>query len=331
MLPNLLASAQGAVVRDSTGQTFIDFLSACGALNYGHNHPALKAAALRCLASDGVVAGLDFHTSGKLDFIEQFRDGILRPRGLDYKMQFPGPTGANCVEAALKLARKATGRTAVAAFTNAFHGMSAGALAVTGSRAARAFSTPLLSGVVRIPFEGYRGAGVADLDRFEVMACDPSGGVDPVAAIVVETAQCEGGLNVASVDWLRHLSAIAKRLGALLVVDDIQAGCGRTGTFFSFEKAGIVPDLVCLAKSVSGYGLPMSLLLLKPEHDVWSPGEHNGTFRGNSLAFVTAAAAIDLWKGGEMASLPRNADVLSEWTARLSETIAYDEGSPIGA
>jgi diaminobutyrate-2-oxoglutarate transaminase len=318
-LPNLLTSASGAIVRDDRGNSFIDFLSACGALNYGHNHPKLKAAALEYLGGDGIVASLDFHTSAKLAFVERFRDAVLLPRGLNYKLQFPGPTGANCVEAAIKLARKATGRASIAAFTNAFHGMSAGALALTGSRRARRASTPVLNGVVRIPFEGYRGAGVGDLERLEAMACDPSGGIDPIAGVIVETIQGEGGLNVASADWLRALAAITRRLGALLIIDDIQAGCGRTGSFFSFERAGIVPDVVCLAKSISGYGLPMSLLLLKPEHDVWEPGEHNGTFRGNSLAFATAKAAIDLWESGEMAVVQGNSHILSRWTRRMSE------------
>jgi diaminobutyrate-2-oxoglutarate transaminase len=321
-LPKLLSSASGAVVRDVEGGEYIDFMSACGALNYGHNHPALKTAAIKYLSSDGIIAGLDFHTSAKLEFIETFRDAILRPRNLSYKLQFPGPTGTNCVEAAIKLARKATGRNTVVAFTNAFHGMSLGALAATGSRSARQSSAALLNGVVRLPFEGYCGAGIAELGRLAVMASDPSGGIDPIAAIIVETVQGEGGLNVASCDWLRALSETARQLGALLIVDDIQAGCGRTGTFFSFERAGIVPDIVCLAKSISGLGLPMSLLLIGPEHDVWSPGEHNGTFRGNALAFATATAGLRLWEQGEMAGLEANICNLAVWCGELANEFA---------
>ncbi len=145
---------------------------------------------------------------------------------------------------------------------------------------------------MRLPFEGYRGAGTEELERFAAMVSDPSGGIDPVAAIIVETVQGEGGLNVASDDWLRRLRQIATDLGALLIVDDVQAGCGRTGRFFSFERSGIAPDLVCLSKSISGMGLPMALLLVAPQFDTWLPGEHNGTFRGNSLAFVAAAEAV---------------------------------------
>ncbi|QOZ56065.1 diaminobutyrate--2-oxoglutarate transaminase [Bradyrhizobium sp. CCBAU 53338] len=322
-LPNLLDSATGAIVRDIEGRQFIDFLSACGTLNYGHNHPNLKGAALDYLRRDGIIASLDLHTSAKLHFIERFRDVVLKPRGLSYKLQFPGPTGANCVEAAIKLARKVTGRTSVVAFTNAFHGMSLGALALTGSSAARMTSAGLLNGVVRLPYDAYLGAGVADLTRFEAMATDPSGGVDPIAAIVVEAVQGEGGLNVASSEWLQALAATAKRLGSLLIVDDIQAGCGRTGTFFSFEGASIEPDIVCLAKSISGLGLPMSLLLLKRELDVWSPGEHNGTFRGNSLAFVTASAALGLWENGDMTVSHDNVRMLSKWTKNMAARFVH--------
>jgi diaminobutyrate-2-oxoglutarate transaminase len=273
----------------------------------------LRAAAIDYLMADGISAGLDFHTEAKLRFMRKFEERILAPRELRYRMQFPGPTGTNCVEAAIKLARKATGRTNIVAFTNGFHGMSLGALAATGSHAARSAASGLLSGVTRLPFDGYHGAGIDDLRRFEAMACDRSGGIDPIAAFIVETVQGEGGLNVATDTWLRELGAISRRLGALLIVDDIQAGCGRTGTFFSFERASLKPDLVCLAKSISGYGFPMSLLLIKPGYDVWKPGEHNGTFRGNCLAFVTAAAALDLWTDDFRGGLAARSDIVGGW------------------
>jgi diaminobutyrate-2-oxoglutarate transaminase len=292
--PNLFVSARGARVWDNHGTEFIDFLAGCGSLNYGHNHPIIKAALLNYLALDGIGNALDFHTGAKLGFIESFSEIILAPKKLDYRLQFTGPTGANCVEAALKLARKFTGRDTIAAFTNAFHGMSMGALAATGSRTARDGIEGMLQHVVRLPFEGYVGSGIRDLERFSAMVRDPSGGVAPVAAIIVETVQGEGGLNTASDAWLRKLAEVARDVGALLIIDDIQAGCGRTGDFFSFERAGIVPDVVCLSKSIGG-GLPMSLLLVKPEFDIWHAGEHSGTFRGNSLAFVAATAALSLW------------------------------------
>jgi diaminobutyrate-2-oxoglutarate transaminase len=317
--PNLFVSARGARIWDADGVEFIDFLSGCGSLNYGHNHPALKLAAINYLIRDGVGNALDFHTDAKLAFLMRFKEVILAPRRLPHLLQFTGPTGANCVEAALKLARKFTGRSNVVAFTNAFHGMSTGALAVTGSRLARSASEAVLGNVTRLAFDGYHDAGAAELERFAEMARDPSGGIDPVAAFIVETVQGEGGLNVASTAWLRKLRSIASDLGALLIIDDIQAGCGRTGNFFSFEHAQIMPDLICLSKSLSGFGLPMSVLLVAPNFDCWRPAEHNGTFRGNSLAFVTATAALDFWDNSDFpASIAIRSKVLNAW---IGETV----------
>lgn len=317
-LPNLFVKAKGALIWDADGEEYIDFLAGCGALNYGHNHPDFNSALVDYLSADGIGCALDLHTGAKLDFIRAFREVILAPRHMNYRLQFTGPTGTNAVEAALKLARKHTGRTNVVAFTNAFHGMSLGALAVTGSGRAREGLTGRLDGVVRLPFDAYHGAGRQDLERFAAMVEDPSGGIEPVAAIIVETVQGEGGLNVASTAWLRCLRDIATRIGAILIVDDIQAGCGRTGRFFSFEDADIVPDIVCLAKSISGGGLPMSLLLIDPAIDSWRPGEHNGTFRGNSLAFVTARAALNLWSDAEfLAGLTIRSAMLERWLIEI--------------
>ncbi len=289
----ILTSAQGSVVRDNEGREYLDFLAGAGALNYGHNDPDLKAALLDYITGDGIAHGLDLHTEAKGAFLETFERLVLAPRGLDHRVQFTGPTGTNAVEAALKLARMVTGRTNVIAFTNGFHGVSAGALAATGNSHHRIGPVIPLPGVARLPFDGYQGEHVDTADLLASMLSDPSSGLDAPAAIVLETVQGEGGLNVASPAWLHRIAALAREHGALLIVDDIQAGCGRTGSFFSFEPAGITPDLVVLSKSLSGFGVPLSVLLVRPEWDQWKPGQHNGTFRGNGHAFVTARAALD--------------------------------------
>ncbi|OYW84125.1 MAG: diaminobutyrate--2-oxoglutarate transaminase, partial [Sphingobium sp. 32-64-5] len=236
--------------------------------------------------------GLDLHTDAKAEFLKALEDVILKPRRLDYRAMFTGPTGTNAVEAAIKLARKVTGRELVIAFTNGFHGMTLGALACTGNASKRAGAGVPLGHVAHEPYDGYHGPEVDTADLLERHLADPSSGLDAPAAILVETVQGEGGLNAASPEWLRRIADIAKRHGALLIVDDIQAGCGRTGGFFSFESLGVIPDIVTLAKSLSGMGLPFALTLLRPELDQWRPGEHNGTFRGNNHAFVTATAAL---------------------------------------
>lgn len=312
------ATAAGSVIFDDAGNRYLDFLSACGSLNYGHNHPRMKRAAIDYLEANGVLNTMDLRTSARSRFMARFDEVILKPRGLDYLIQFTGPTGANAVEAAMKLSRKATGRTSIVAFTNGFHGVSLGALAATGNRGAREASRALLNGVVRLPYDGYHGAGPAELDRFAEMANDPSSGVERPAAFIVETVQGEGGLNVASLEWLQRLADIARRLDALLIVDEVQAGCGRTGRFFSFERAGLAPDLICMSKSLSGMGLPMAMLLVRPDRDVWSPAEHNGTFRGNNLAFVTAGIALDLWAEGPLFDgVERRSAELSAWAQRI--------------
>lgn len=291
--PAMFHRASGSWLYDDAGRAYLDFLSGCASLNYGHNHPALKARLVEYIAADGVAHSLDMHSQAKAEFLEAFEARILKPRGQDYRVQFTGPTGANAVEAALKLARKITGRTNVIAFTNGFHGVTLGALSATGNSHHRGAAGLPATGVTHAAFDGYFNGGVDTAAQLEQMLSDPSSGVDRPAAIIVETVQGEGGLNVASPSWLRAIEAIARRHGALLIIDDIQAGCGRTGTFFSFEGSGVKPDIVTMAKSLSGLGLPMALTLMKPEHDIWKPGEHNGTFRGNCHAFITATAALD--------------------------------------
>jgi diaminobutyrate-2-oxoglutarate transaminase len=296
--PAVFATASNAVLTAEDGSQYIDFLAGAGALNYGHNNPDVRDRLVEYLLADGVAQSLDMHTSAKKDFLREFKDVILAPHGYEYRVMFPGPTGTNAVEAALKLARKVTGRRNVVAFTNAFHGMTLASLAATARASKRAAAGVALHDVIRMPFDGYLGEGVDSLAVIEAMLFGPGSGLDLPAAFIVETVQAEGGINVASPQWLSGLAAMARKHDVLLIVDDIQAGCGRTGAFFSFERAGIRPDLVCLSKSISGYGLPMSLVLIRPDLDCWEPGEHNGTFRGNNLAFVAARAVLKHWRDG---------------------------------
>ncbi|PCK78161.1 diaminobutyrate--2-oxoglutarate transaminase [Rhizobium sophoriradicis] len=290
--PVVFKKAAGAILEDENSCEFIDFLSGASALNYGHNDPYILSDALEYLKTNGILHALDMATSVKREFMELFNEIILRPRGLAYKFQFAGPTGANAVEAALKLARKATGRHNIISFTNGYHGLSLGALAVTGNRYFRDAAGLTAAGAVFMPYDGYLGADHDTTEYLDRILDDHSSGVDLPAAVILETIQGEGGINPASKDWLQSLERLCRKKEILLIVDDIQAGCGRTGDFFSFEFANLSPDIVLLSKSLSGCGLPLSLLLLKPELDVWLPGEHSGTFRGNNLALVTASAAL---------------------------------------
>ncbi|MFD5752241.1 diaminobutyrate--2-oxoglutarate transaminase [Streptomyces sp. NPDC127033] len=293
--PTVFNRAQGSRMYDEDGHEYLDFFAGAGSLNYGHNNPVLKRTLLDYLQHDGVTHSLDMSTTAKRAFLEYFQNTVLRPRDLPYKVMFPGPTGTNAVEAALKLARKVKGRESIVSFTNAFHGMSLGSLAVTGNAFKRAGAGIPLVHSTPMPFDNYLDGRTPDFIWFERLLEDQGSGLNQPAAVIVETVQGEGGINVARAEWLHALAQLCRRHDMLLIVDDIQMGCGRTGAFFSFEESGITPDIVTISKSISGYGLPMSLCLFRPELDVWEPGEHNGTFRGNNPAFVTATAALNTY------------------------------------
>ncbi|WP_308634414.1 diaminobutyrate--2-oxoglutarate transaminase [Paenibacillus silvisoli] len=295
----VFTKAANAKLWDKDGRDYIDFFAGAGSLNYGHNNPQLRDKLINYMISDGITHSLDMATAAKETFLTSFNEIILKPRNMNYKVMFPGPTGTNSVESALKIARKVTGRTNIVCFTNAFHGMSLGSLAATGNSFKRKGAGVSLSGTTFMPYDNYFGSVIDTSIILEKMLQDPGSGVDRPAAVLLETLQGEGGLNEASASWLQRIEQICKANDMLLIVDDVQMGCGRTGTFFSFEESGIRPDIICMSKSIGGYGLPMAITLIKPEHDIWNPGEHNGTFRGNNLGFIAATEALSYWRTGD--------------------------------
>lgn len=286
--PIEFAGARNAELFSVDGERYLDFFAGAGAMNYGHNNPYIKAAILDYLSEDRIIHALDMYTEAKEHFLNTFTETILEPKGLDYKVMFCGSTGTNAVEAALKLARKNKKRSNVIAFSGAFHGMTLGSLALTSDSTSRAGGAVPLNNVTFAPY-----CNTMSLEHLRWMLEDDHSGIDKPAAIVLETVQAEGGINVATIEWLQELRAICDQHDILMICDDIQVGVCRTGSFFSFERAGIQPDLVVLSKSISGFGLPMSILLIRPELDIFKPAEHNGTFRGNQLAFVGAAAGLE--------------------------------------
>ena len=312
--PGTFGYASGSEIWDRSGRRYLDFLAGAGSLNYGHNNPILKEALISYISDGGITHSLDLHTEAKEEFLLALQDIVLKPVKLDYVVQFTGPTGTNAVEAAIKIARKVTGRTNIISFTNGFHGVTTGSLALTGNRHFRDVAGITLQGVTPMPYDRYFGDDVDTVEYLERMICDPASGVDEPAAVILETVQGEGGLTAARESWLKRLEAFCRRQEILLIVDDIQAGCGRTGSFFSFSDAGLKPDIVTLSKSLSGYGLPLAVVLLKRELDIWKPGEHNGTFRGNNHAFVTASAALECyWQDTGFANeIASKAEILGE-------------------
>lgn len=324
--PTVFEKAKGYSLWDSNGKEYIDFFSGAGALNYGHNHEKMKSSLIEYIKNDGVIHSLDMATSARGEFLKAFNEIILSPRGLDYKVMFPGPTGTNSVESAIKIARKVTGRENVISFSHAFHGMTLGSLSLSGNAMKRKGAGIPLNNVTIMPFDHYL-KGQNSIDYLKRFLSDSGSGVDLPAAIILETVQGEGGLNAARFSWLKEIEQVCKEQDILLIVDDIQAGCGRTGTFFSFEPAEIKPDIVCLSKSIGGIGLPMALTLIKPEYDRWEPGEHNGTFRGNNLAFIAATEALDYWKDNKYSlGIQMKAEMIKQDLSRLIKEYPIMDG-----
>ncbi|MDN3519661.1 diaminobutyrate--2-oxoglutarate transaminase [Aquisalimonas lutea] len=330
--PTTFAKASGSYMYDTEGRAYLDFFAGASVMNYGHNHPELKKALIEYLSEDNITHSLDMASVARAEFLEAFNRLILEPRNMRYKVQFPGPTGTNAVETALKLARKVKGRDTVMAFTNAFHGMTLGSLSVTGNGFKRQGAGLTLDNASHMPFDHYMGPGTNTLDYIDRMLADSASGIDRPAAVITETVQAEGGVNVADLEWLRGLEKLCRKYDMLLIVDDIQTGLGRCGSFFSFEAAGISPDMVTLSKSLSGYGLPLAVTLIKPEYDIWAPGEHNGTFRGQNPSFVTARRTLELFWSDDAfeQEIARRGKRMAEFLEGLAQRYPQAQGSRRG-
>lgn len=330
--PVVFDKASNARQRDEEGKEYVDFFAGAGVLNFGHNNERMTQAVIDYLQSNGVLHSLDMMTTVKRRFMTQFEKVILKPRDMEHKMQFTGPTGSNAIEAAMKLARRVTAREDIVAFTRGFHGMTLGSLAATANRYFRGAAGVPLNHVSHYPFGCNKpcmgcqsGCGLENIEHMRSLYHDTSSGVTPPAAFLLETIQAEGGVNVASREWLQAVASMAKEVGALLIVDEIQVGMGRTGSFFSFDDMEIEPDIICLAKGLGGMGLPMAMNLNKPALDeYWSPGENTGTFRGQSLSFVAGTEALSYFEDDTlMTQVHEKGQTISDALTPLEE--AYEQ------
>ena len=297
-LPIAIRRAAGSYVEDLDGNVFIDFLAGAGVLALGHGHPEVVAAVQEQLPV--LAHGLDFPTEIKDEFVEfQLAQLPEEMRGRT-KIHFCGPTGANAVEAALKLCKTATGRSEIVAFQGGFHGSSFGAMSVSGQVAQRDRVANTMPGVHFFPYPDPRSGalggdpetiGARCLEYLERSLKDPLGGVALPAAVIIEVVQGEGGVVPAPTDFLQGLRRVTRELEIPLIVDEVQTGCGRTGSWFAFEQHGIVPDVILASKALGGMGMPIAIVLYDRALDLWNPGAHTGTFRGNQLAFAAGVAA----------------------------------------
>ncbi|HEF4835945.1 diaminobutyrate--2-oxoglutarate transaminase family protein [Burkholderia vietnamiensis] len=300
-IPRLFTHAKGVRIRDSDGQEYIDCLSNAGTLALGHNHPEVNEAVMRFLSSDQMQQALDLGTPAKHAFVEQLFSLLPAALAKTGKIQFCSPSGADGVEAALKLTRHHTGRSTVMAFHGAYHGMTAGALAVTGKL------TPKPAGAngqdvhflpfpyaFRCPF-GTDGSATDQLsiNYIRTVLSDPESGIPKPAAVIVEVVQGEGGCIPASDAWLIELRELTLRHEIPLIVDEVQTGLGRTGAMFAIEHSGIRPDVLVLSKAFGG-GYPLSVVVYDERLDTWPAGAHAGTFRGNQIAMVAGLTTMQI-------------------------------------
>ncbi|MFF1736259.1 diaminobutyrate--2-oxoglutarate transaminase family protein [Streptomyces sp. NPDC058247] len=291
-LPIVPVRARGLTIEGADGRRYLDCLSGAGTLALGHNHPVVLEAIRRVLDSGAPLHVLDLATPVKDAFTtELFR---TLPAGLAERarIQFCGPAGTDAVEAALKLVRTATGRTGMLAFTGAYHGMTAGALEASGgAQDVRVARLPYPQDY-RCPF-GVGGERGAELSArwTESLIDDPKSGVPHPAGMILEPVQGEGGVIPAPDAWMRRMRALTAARSIPLIADEVQTGVGRTGAFWAVEHSGVVPDVMVLSKAIGG-SLPLAVVVYRDDLDVWQPGAHAGTFRGNQLAMAAGAATL---------------------------------------
>jgi diaminobutyrate-2-oxoglutarate transaminase len=319
--PAVFSSAQGCVITDEDGVEYLDFFAGAGALSYGHNNPLFVEVAIEHLRSGRLLHSLDTFTPEKRAFLDTIQRTVLAPRQLDMVVQTVGPTGATAVEAALQLAQRLTGHRAVLGFEGGYHGMSYRAASISASMAGRETSAHLKD-FVALPFVQH--VDDADIELLDATLRSPVNG-QPIGVVIIEPTQGEGGARAFDPVYLSAIRRITRELGILVIADEIQAGVGRTGPFFSFEGSQLDPDVICVSKSISGLGLPMAINLVRRSLDTWNPGEFTGTFRGNNLAFATSATMLEnYWSDS---TLEKNTEQLGHTVRTALESIADSFGA----
>jgi diaminobutyrate-2-oxoglutarate transaminase len=291
----------GSYVEDLDGNVFIDFLNGAGVLPLGHSHPELLAAISVQLPV--LTHGLDLPTAIKDEFVSTQLSMLPAAMRERTKIEFCGPSGADAVDAALKLCKTATGRGEIISFQGAYHGASHAAMAVTGQTAHRERIANMTAGVHFFPYPYALRSPLGDdpdvvgqrcVELLESSLRDPLGGIPLPAAVIVEMVQGEGGVIPAPTSFVQGLRRLTRELEIPLIVDEVQTGCGRTGTWFAFEQHGIEPDVIIASKALGGAGMPIAVLMHDERLDAFAPGAHTGTFRGNQLAFAAGVRYVQI-------------------------------------
>ncbi len=328
-IPIAIRRGAGSYIEDVDGNVFIDFLNGAGALPFGHGHPELLEAVQHQLPM--LSHGLDFPTEVRDEFISAQLSMLPEEMRDCTKIQFCGPSGADAVDAALKLCKTATGRAEIIAFQGAFHGCSHAAMTVSGLLAQKERIGNRVPGVHFFPYpyalRCSLGAGLETgkqcLYYLERSLRDPLGGITLPAAVIIEVVQGEGGVVIAPTDFMQGLRRVTRELDIPLIVDEVQTGGGRTGTWFAFEQHGIIPDVIVASKAIGGMGMPIAIVLHHERLDAFAPGMHTGTFRGNQLAFAAGLAAITITRRDHVLEHVRE---LGEYSLAALATLATNHG-----
>lgn len=304
-LPFALAQAKGIYLKDVEGNIYYDCLSGAGALALGHNHEVTHKAIRDQLDLNLPLLTLDITTPIKAEFTQTVLSCLPQEFSQNAKIQFCGPSGADAVEAAIKLVKIATGRRSMMAFQGGYHGMTNGALSMMGNLHAKGLCSELMPGVQMLPFpytyrcpmgsDGGDPHGERSINYIENLLTDDESGVLKPAGIIIEAIQGEGGKIPAPNSWMQALRAITKKHDIPLILDEVQTGFGRTGKMFAFEHSGIIPDVIIMSKALGG-SQPLAIVAYHKDLDLWNPGAHAGTFRGNQLAMATGIATINYIK-----------------------------------
>ena len=299
--PFAIAKAKGSWVTDVEGNKYLDFLCGAGTLALGHNDSEINQTMVDLLTGDAPLHTLDLTTPVKDKFVHTLLSLLPGELKDNAKVQFCSPSGTDAVDAALKLCKTATGRSSVIAFQGGYHGMGHGALALTGNLTAKNKVHGLMPDVhffpypysYRCPFGLGGEAGVkAACTYFEHVLKDPESGITKPAAVIIEPIQGEGGVIPAPVEFLQTIRRVTQELDIPMIVDEIQCGIGRSGKFFAFEYADIVPDVILTSKAIGG-SQPLSVVIYNKKLDKWEQGAHAGTFRGNQLAMAAGTVVMN--------------------------------------
>lgn len=325
-IPIAFNKAKGAIIEDVDGNLYIDFISGCGVFNLGHNNPKIIKSLEKYRGL--ITQAVDFPTKVKIEFMRALSNALPKSLKGKSKINFGGPTGSDAVESAIKLARIVKGRHGIIAFQGGYHGMTMGALSVTSKLSHRRSNEPLIPGVHFMPYcSPYRCPFAGDdspckgecLKYFKYCLENPHSGIDKPAAIIIEPVLGEGGSHQPTKGWLEKIVDIAHKNDVLVIFDEVQAGFYRTGKLFSFEHTTAVPDIVAISKGIGGNGYPLSLIVYRKELDIWNPGTHIGTFRGNQIAMAAGLAALKFVKDFD---IPRYVDVVGGQILRSLKNIS---------